>query len=1189
MLKSALGRYPLAAPPLKMTPTRYLALIFAIALAVLLGNVLILFHNMQIVKAHQAQITSTVEFSEELEIVFSLIKDIETGQRGFFISGNETFLEPFRAGVSTVFPHIARLRETQALDAEQTTRISRFEALTRELVEYHQSLIDYKRGNLEQTALDIVASGRGKALMDGVRQLVSEIRTAERRRLADRAQEALGSSQRIDRLFIAVAATNLILCCVTFFILRRNLVNQATETERLATESWLKNGVAQLNERTRGNQSTEALGEKALDFFASYINARVGALYLLRNNRLELVAALALEAGELAARRSIQVGETLVGDAVKRKQLVRLDNLPPGYLSLASGSGQASARDLILAPLLVEDEVVGLLELGGSATFSDLSLQLVEQLTASIALAFKAARSRSILQELLEETQRQAEELQLQQEELRVTNEELETQTQALKNSHEKLQTQQEELQQVNEELEQQAQALEAQTMLLNLRNQSLEEAKRELTKKAEDLEEASRYKSEFLANMSHELRTPLNSMLILATLLFENKEQNLTPKQVDFARTIYKSGNDLLALINDILDLSKVEAGKLVLQPETFSLPRMLEQLAKEFEPLAAEKGLAFNTRVRPEVPERIFSDQQRIEQILKNLLSNAFKFTNKGSVHVEVEAMGTGLPIAISITDTGIGVPPEKQQLIFEAFEQVDHSSRRAYGGTGLGLTISRQLANLLGGLIEIQSSAGKGSRFTLRLPLEIPQKGSKNGAIAEVKSSSFDVEAKSAAKPKPTEAYASSVRAEVGALPAPDKIEADPRPPPRLPRQKAGTGTGSERPLVLIVEDDESFGRSLLELARDAGFHAELATTGEAALEFVAQQDVSAILLDIRLPDVSGFGVLERLKSESRTRHIPIHVISGMDYSQNALNLGALGYLLKPASKEQIEQVFKNISGVLARQVKRVLVVEDDMIQREAINHLLGGQDIELLGASSAEEATELLRTTNVDCMILDLRLPDLSGFELLEQLDSSEEICRPPVIVYTGQDLTQDEVDRLRRYSDSIVIKGVRSPERLFDEVSLFLHRVEHQLPPDGQALLAKVRSANDPLVGRKILLVDDDMRNVFAMANALGTHGLKVVVARNGQEALDRLDQDEGIELVLMDIMMPVMDGYEAMTRIRKQSRFKRLGMIALTAKAMKGDQERCLQCGANDYLPKPVNLERLLSLIRVWLPRKHGV
>lgn len=1181
MLRSAVDRLPSSVVSISpWARIKYLGLAFVVVLAVLLGNILMLFHNMQIVKGHQAQLTQTIEFSEELEVVFSLIKDIETGQRGFFISGNESFLEPFKTGTAAVFQHIARLHATQTTGPEQAKRIDQLEKQTEAVIEFQQSLIDYKRANREATVLDIVASGRGKALMDGVRRLVQDIRGAERSRWAERSAEAQASSQRIDRLFIVVAVTNILLCCATFFILRRGLERQARENERLARESWHQAGIATLNERMRGNQSSEALGQKVLDFFSSYIGAQVGAFYVYRSNRLELLSALALDAGDRSLRKSLDIGENLAGDAFRRKEFVHLKELPPGYLSLASGSGQASVQSLLLAPILIDEEAVGLLELGSLSAFEDSAVLLVRELAASIGLSFKAARSRSIQQELLEETQRQAEELQLQQEELRVTNEELETQTQALKNSHEKLQTQQEELRQVNEELEQQAQALEAQTMLLNLRNRSLEETKQELSKKAEDLENASRYKSEFLANMSHELRTPLNSMLILATLLAENKDQNLHPKQIEFARTIYKSGNDLLALINDILDLSKVEAGKLVLQPETFDLRDMLEQLQREFEPLAGEKKLSFKTSVSENVPETIFSDRQRIEQVVKNLSSNAIKFTSKGSVEIEISAASSGLPLSISVVDTGIGVPPEKQQLIFEAFEQVEHSANRAYGGTGLGLTISRQLAKLLGGHIEIASTVGKGSRFTLRLPWELPETGMK-------RSEDGDSEANSAlSTPRLGPLVPPRPKVEPLHVAPPPPAPAVPLSAAPAPRRELRSG---ERPLVLIVEDDEGFGKSLVELAVDGGFHAELVTSGEAALEFVTQHEVSAILLDIKLPDLSGFGVLERLKSDSKTRHIPIHVISGMDYSQNALNLGALGYLLKPASKSQIEQVFKNIGEVLSRQVKRVLVVEDDMIQREAINHLLGGQDIELSGASSAEEAIEILRSTSVDCMILDLRLPDRSGFELLEQLDQSEEICRPPVIVYTGQDLTQEEVDRLRRYSDSIVIKGVRSPERLFDEVSLFLHRVEHQLPPDGQALLAKVRSGNDPLVGRKVLLVDDDMRNVFAMANALGAHGLKVVVAKNGQEALDKLEQDSGIELVLMDIMMPVMDGYEAMTRIRKQSRWKRLGIIALTAKAMKGDHERCLQCGANDYLPKPVNLERLLSLIKVWLPRKHEV
>ncbi len=1146
--------------PKNILTTPFLTVVFLGAMFILLGNTFVLYRNMEIVRAHQQEIERSNRFLEELEVTISNLKDIETGQRGFALTSNETFLAPYYSGLQSVFEHLRHLKQTKRPGLELQERLQLLEQKTQESIAFQESVISLVRQNKLALAREAVASGRGKVIMDSMRQVVDEIRDVEKDALAKSSVDAEQSSLRVDRLFLFVGATILVLGTLCYLLLYRSLTRQAAETERLKHETWIKSGLADLNERLRGMQTVEGIGQKTLDFFSQFVEAQFGLFYMLRGQSLDAIAQLAPTQLDLRARKNLSIGETLAGDAFRQQKVMRLTQIPEGYLRIGSGLGEAKLAELLLVPISFEDQPIGVLEIGSLNSFDELDRDLIERAMPGIGIGLSAAQSRLALQDLLEETQRQSEELQAQQEELRISNEELENQAETLRSSQDKLQQQQEELRQINEELEQQAHALEAQTALLNGRNQVLEEIKIELEQKATALENASRYKSEFLANMSHELRTPLNSLLILSTLLAENKDGNLTAKQVDFARTIYKSGNDLLALINDILDLSKVEAGKLLLQPEDFDLEGLAQDLQREFEHVAHDKGLNFIIERDANIPLSIRSDKQRVEQIIKNLLSNAIKFTSRGRVRLHMSYReGSESPLALTVEDTGIGIPTDKQDLIFEAFEQVDRSTSRAYGGTGLGLTISRELAQLLGGHITLESQAGEGSRFTLHLPLAIPE--------------AVDLKRK-------------LIQKKIEDLPQLKFPRAVPPPAP-FAMEKDDVKPGDR--VVLIVEDDDAFAKSLVEIAHEAGFKTYRCSSGEAALEATQQQNFSAILLDIKLPDISGFGVLERLKAQQRTRHIPIHVISGVDYSRNALSLGAVGYLLKPAAKSELEGVFKHLEELISRQVKKVLVVEDDVIQREAINHLLAGNDIELIGASSAAEALQRLSENVFDCMILDLRLPDLTGFQLLEKLEANQEISRPPVVVYTGQDLSQDDIEKLRQYSDSIVIKGVRSPERLFDEVSLFLHRVETQLPPDSQALLEKLRSSDDPLMGRRILVVDDDMRNVFAMANALSTHGMKVIVAKNGQEALDKLDQDSSIELVLMDIMMPIMDGYEAMSRLRELPRLRRLPVIALTAKAMKGDHEKCLKAGANDYLPKPVNLERLLSLMRVWLPRRHEV
>jgi CheY-like chemotaxis protein/two-component sensor histidine kinase len=675
----------------------------------------------------------------------------------------------------------------------------------------------------------------------------------------------------------------------------------------------------------------------------------------------------------------------------------------------------------------------------------------------------------------------------------------------------------------------------------------------------------ASKYKSEFLANMSHELRTPLNSLLILSRMLADNKEGNLTEEQTESATVIYNSGNDLLSLINEILDLSKIEAGRMEVNLKKVVIKNLADNISANFRHMLVDKGLSLEINVDENMPEFIKSDDKRLEQILKNLLSNAIKFTKKGGVTVgfspasrSVNLFRSGLvpesSIAIKVTDTGIGIPADKQRIIFEAFQQADGSTSREYGGTGLGLSISRELASLLGGEIQVESEPGKGSSFTLYLPVELEKKSSPvkpvNNAAVETK----------AAQRTPSRS-SSDIR-----------IKDD--------REQIK----DNKNVILIIEDDPNFAKLLMDQCHEKKYQALVALDGEAGLKLAAEYLPLAVILDLHLPGMDGWAVLDGLKENPDTRHIPVHIMSVDESSIEAFRKGAIGYLTKPAKKEELDTAFSTIEEISSKKIKNLLVIEDDRNLRDSVIKLIGNGDVHSKGAASGSEAMAELKSNKYDCMILDLGLPDMTGFELLKKLEE-EEVTIPPVVVYTGRELNREEDMELRKYADSVIIKGVRSEERLLDETSLFLHRMVGKLPEIKKKMILNLYDSDEMFRGKKILLVDDDMRNVFALSQLLSQKGFKVLKAENGLKALEILDREENIDLVLMDIMMPELDGYETTKRIREQERFFNLPIIAFTAKAMKQDSEKCLAAGANDYMSKPVDINRMLSMMRVWLYR----
>jgi len=739
------------------------------------------------------------------------------------------------------------------------------------------------------------------------------------------------------------------------------------------------------------------------------------------------------------------------------------------------------------------------------------------------------------------------------------------------------LQSQQEELQQTNLELEEKAKLLVLQNEEVARKNREVEQARQALEEKASQLALTSKYKSEFLANMSHELRTPLNSLLILANQLGENPDGNLSPKQVEFAKTIHGAGIDLLTLINDILDLSKIESGTVSIDLSDLPVTNLQDYIDRTFRHVAESKKLEFNIRLDSTLPKAIQTDTKRLQQVLKNLLSNAFKFTEHGEVLLEMfvaeagwstenqNLNNAGTVIGFSVRDTGIGIPPEKQQIIFEAFQQADGSTSRRFGGTGLGLAISREIARLLGGEIRLTSSVGEGSTFTLYLPQNTSAKLPKRASSTPVEW--IDAPRREINTP-------AVVDSPVPVLDAADGEYGDDR---------NNIAPGDR--VVMIVEDDKTFADYLLGMAHEHGFKGLVTSRGSTAIAMARQHKPDAITLDLGLPDMEGWKVLDRLKDDPNTRHIPVQIITAEEERERGLQNGALSFITKPVEKESLNDAFKDIRQYIERQVKSLLIVEDDEVQRMSISELIGETDVQITGVSTAQEALEKLRGNHYDCMVLDLGLPDMTGFELMEEMRKDESLRALPVIVYTGRDLTKKEETQLKRMAKTIIVKDVRSPERLLDETALFLHRVQSKLPEPQRKMLEKLHKTDEMLSSKKVLVVDDDIRNIFAMTSLLERHNMVVHSAENGRDAIEVLRSNDDIDVVLMDIMMPEMDGYDTMQEIRKVPKFKQLPILALTAKAMKGDREKCIDAGASDYIAKPVDTEQLLSLLRVWLHR----
>jgi CheY-like chemotaxis protein/signal transduction histidine kinase/HAMP domain-containing protein len=918
--------------------------------------------------------------------------------------------------------------------------------------------------------------------------------------------------------------------------------NLRLTTERNTEQDWLKTNLARFTGMLQGQRDLATVGRMLLSELAPLVNAQQGVIYQMESegaSGMVLLSAFAGD-GQDGHLRRLKPGEGLVGQCASEKTRLLISDLPPNTLTIRSGLFEAVPRNVIVLPVLFEDRVKAVIELASLSTFTASHLAFLEQLTASIGIVLNSIEATMQTEGLLKQSQQLAAELQ----------------------------TQQKELQQTNEQLAQKAQQLAEQNVEVERKNQEIEQARRALEEKAKELALTSKYKSEFLANMSHELRTPLNSILVLGQQLGDNADGNLTPKQVEFARTIHGAGTDLLNLISDILDLSKIESGTVSVEAEEVFFGSLTETVARPFRHEADNRKLAFEVQSDSHLPRSLVTDAKRLQQVLKNLLSNAFKFTEEGKVKLSVSIanegwsadhpiLGTaGSVVAFAVSDTGIGIPAEKQRIIFEAFQQADAGTSRKYGGTGLGLAISRELANLLGGEIQLSSSPGKGSTFTLYLPQTYV--GPSVVATADRKLQ--------LAQPIPM--------ASLAVTDAP--VE-------RVPDDRESLQPDDS--VLLIVEDDPHYARVLVDLSHDKGFKVLVASRGTEALALAREFHPTAVSLDVFLPDMLGWTVLNHLKQDPTTRHIPVQMLTLDEDRHHGLARGAFAFVTKPTTTEGLESALLRIKEYAAPRRKRLLVVEDNTAEQLSIRELLGYDDVDVTVVSTGQEALQRVEVEPYDCMVLDLRLPDMSGFEVLERLRDTQTSNDLPVVVFTGRELSSEEDAHLHTLARSVVVKGVESPERLLDETALFLHRVVADLPAEKQKMLDRLHRSDDALVGKKVLVVDDDVRNIFALSSVLERRGMAVLTAGTGRQAIATLESTPEVAIVLMDIMMPEMDGYETMQVIRQNPDLRRLPIIALTAKAMKGDREKCLETGASEYLAKPVNTDQLLSALRMWLHR----
>jgi signal transduction histidine kinase/CheY-like chemotaxis protein/CHASE3 domain sensor protein len=1125
---------------MKMTLERKIVIGFIACTLILFGVAIFSFNNSKKFIESNAMVEHTHQVIYEFEQILISTIDAESGARGFVISGDNNFLDLYIDAQAKGVEHLTKVKEfvkdpnvQKNLDELEKELKLRFDNLNR--------IVELRKKDFEK-AKESVASGEGKQIQDRIRKIIERTEGIEFTLLAERKQTSIDDASNFKIVFVILLLIIILVLVIVYVIVSSNLRALKRAEAETAAKNWLLTGSTQLNENLKGDQNIGELASNTISFLCTYLKANIGAVYQFDNkeNALLLCGQYAFSSPN-ETKVKFALNEGLIGQAAREQKQISLTDLTEEQIRITSSVLNATPKNLLITPFLFEGKTAGVIEIGRFTDFNETEKEFVTTSMDSIGIRVNSAIARRKIQELLEETQVQSEELQSQQEELKQMNEELEEQTQNLK-------AQQEELQVTNEELEEQTQSLEE-------KNKEVEASRNDIEHKTKQLEISSRYKSEFLANMSHELRTPLNSLLILSKDLSENRKKNLDKIQVESAEIIYKSGTDLLILINEVLDLSKIEAGKMSINIETVSLKYFAEDIVRIFKHHAEQKGLELTCKLSDALPETIRTDLQRLNQILKNLLSNAIKFTEQGSVNITIDR-DTETTLNISVRDTGIGIQEDKQMAVFEAFQQAEGGTSRKYGGTGLGLSISRELAKLLGAEIKLSSKFNEGSTFSLIIPLEI---------FEEQESSGTNIMTEPVIH-KPGSGYDSKYLNY-----------------PCIPDDRDKVTT--EDTTLLIIEDDLIFASILLVQANKKGFKCLSAATGEDGLLLAAKYKPQAIILDLGLPGINGRQVLAELKANPYLKHIPVHIISGDDRSVESIKAGAIECLVKPISKKELEEAFNRIEYFASRKIKNVLIVEDSENSRKALRILIGNGDVKCFEAGTGKIALDMYRQYQIDCIILDLGLPDMSGFDFINKLENIKGLYIPPIIVYTGKELTKEENTELQKHAETIIIKGIKSEDRLLDETALFLHRTISDLPKSKQMIINSLHDKEVIFNNKKILLVDDDSRNVFALSKILTERGMEIIKAENGIFALEALEAHSDIDLVLMDIMMPEMDGYETMRRIRSQKKFISLPVIALTAKAMNTDKQKCIDAGASDYIAKPIDIERLLSLMRVWMSK----
>lgn len=1188
---------------------RNLIVSYGISLSLLMVSVVASYISIDNLLSSQKLVTHTNLVYSKLESVISTLKDAETGQRGFLLTENDAFLQPFNGAYEQ---SLALIKETKQLTADnpvqQADCDSLYNIVNKRLVTL-STLIARKKNRLEVTDSMLLV---GKSYMDQTRALINKMQEREKLLLEERTGEQNRFASATPILILTASILAIVITLVSFvritkdynkrMELQKELLEKDEQISRrlsalqgiaeeisagnyelviddqgkddlgsiaeslnkmtgslhrsfkeLTEKEWQQTGIVQLNELMMGEKNLDLLTYHITEFLCNYTDSKAGLFYLSSDSfRLQLSATVALPRHEL--KQELNWGDNIIGQTALTGKPIYLHHLSANDLKIDFVAGAIKPAAVLAIPVFHEKSLKGVIELLSLDQYDQRIHEFLKIAAYNIGLAIHAAQNHTKLQQLLEETQAQSEELQTQHSELENLNTELEAQSQKLQASEEELRVQQEELQQANAELEER-------TRLLEEKNQEIAERNTDIQKKAAELEQSTKYKSEFLANMSHELRTPLNSILLLSRLMSENTEKNLNSEQVEYAQVIQSSGQGLLALIDEILDLSKIEAGKMTLEYEQMNLSAFSNNIRSLFEPLAKEKGIGFITAVGNNVPPEIETDKLRLEQVVRNLLSNAIKFTSEGSVTLEIQKDKREGYISFSVKDTGIGIAKEKQSLVFEAFQQEDGSTRRKYGGTGLGLSISRELVRLLGGEITLKSEAGKGSCFTIVIPVSKDQR-SLQQSVHEITEDDSETQKQEAVDQQVTDKYRSAV--------IPDSIPDD------------RSAVSKDDKTLLIIEDDTNFAKSLLEFTHKKGYKGIVAVRGDEGIELAKKHRPVGILLDLQLPVKSGWEVMEELKKDPATRHIPVHMMSSYEVKNESLIKGAIDFINKPVAFEQMQQVFQKLEHVLNKDSKKVLIVEENPKHAKALAYFLETFNINSEIRDNVHDSVTALQS-DADCVILDMGIPGQRSYEMLEGVKQQKGLENIPIIIFTGKSLSMAEEQRIKRYADSIVVKTAHSYQRILDEVSLFLHLVEENKKPKEKNTLKKLGILNEVVKDKTVLIVDDDVRNIFSLTRALEKLKVNVITALNGKEALVKLQEDRNVDIVLLDMMMPEMDGYETARKIRQHQEWKDLPVIAVTAKAMTGDREKCIQAGASDYITKPVDIDQLVSLLRVWL------